>query len=117
MEKIWNENELSTLGLKYRMNSLHPSPVIKNLSPYQRARVWRYIRDAMGFSFYTEVANVIANVDCNVDGHLRVKEIFESFEVYKVLANFIVAAQRTITDMDTPGTRISYYSFIIPVLC
>ena len=54
----------------------------------------------MGFSFYAEVANIIANVDCNVDGHLRVKEIFESFEVYKVLANFIVAAQRTITAMD-----------------
>ena len=96
------------MGLKYRMNSLHPSPVIKNLSPYQRSRIWRYIRDAMGFSFYAEVANIIANVDCNVDGHMRVKEIFESFEVYKVLvANFIVAAQRTLSAMDDPSAQNS----------
>lgn len=33
------------------------------------------------------------------DGHLRVKEVFESIEAYKVLCNFVIASQRTYADM------------------
>ena len=105
VEKIWNEDELSSLGLKKRMNTLHPSPVIRNLQPYQRARVWRYLRDAMGLSYYTEIASIFASVDNDTDGHLRVKEIFESFEAYKVLSNFIIAAQRTVNDIQSKNNN------------
>jgi hypothetical protein len=65
------------------------------LKSYQRARIWRYIRDAMGLSYYSELANILAAADQDIEGHLRVKELFESLESFKVLANFIIAAQRT----------------------
>ena len=54
----------------------------------------------MGFSYYTEIATIIANVDNEIGGHLRVKEIFESFEVYKEIANFIVATQKTLQGLN-----------------
>jgi hypothetical protein len=39
--------------------------------------VWRYCRDALGKGNYTEVATILAAVDSEEDGHLRVKELFE----------------------------------------
>lgn len=93
--KLWSNEELSTLGLKYRKTCLHPSPTLGDLHPFQKARVWRYLRDAMGFSYYPEIASIMAAVDLDELGHLRVKEVFESFETFKVVANFIIASQRT----------------------
>lgn len=92
---IWNNEELSTIGLKYRSTCLHPTPVIGNLSPISRARVWRYLRDVMGLSYFPELASILVAADVDDDGHVRVKELFESLESYKVIANFIIAAQRT----------------------
>ena len=92
---VWKDEELSTLEFKYRSTCLHPSPVIGNLKSYTRARVWRYMRDVMGLSHYPELAAIMAAADEDEYGHVRVKELFESLESYKVLANFIVAAQRT----------------------
>ena len=92
---LWDYNELGTLGFKYRENCLHPSPTIKNLTPIQRARMWRYIRDVMGVGYYTELAGILAAVDNDEFGHLRIKEVFESLESYKVIANFIIAATKT----------------------
>lgn len=96
IKQLWTNNELSTLGLKYRLNCLHPSPTIKKLSPYQRARIWRYVRDAMGLSYYPEVARVIAAIDNIDDGHLRVKELFESFEAFRKISFFIINARKTL---------------------
>lgn len=92
---VWRDEELSTLEFKYRSTCLHPTPVIGNLKSYTRARVWRYMRDVMGLSHYSELAAIMAAADKDEFGHVRVKELFESLESYKVLANFIVAAQRT----------------------
>jgi hypothetical protein len=51
--------------------------MMHHLSGHQRARVWRYCRDALGKGNYTEVATILAAVDSEEDGHLRVKELFE----------------------------------------
>ena len=92
---VWRNEELSTLDFKFRSTCLHPSPVIGSLKSYTRARVWRYIRDVMGLSHYPELAAIMVAVDEDDYGHVRVKELFESLESYKVVANFIIAAQRT----------------------
>mmetsp|Transcript_2252 Transcript_2252/g.3485 ORF Transcript_2252/g.3485 Transcript_2252/m.3485 type:complete len:271 (-) Transcript_2252:35-847(-) len=55
----------------------------------------------MELSYYTEIGTIIANVDNEIGGHLRVKEIYESFEVYKEIANFIVATQRTLQSLQS----------------
>ena len=49
----------------------------------------------MGYGHYAELADIMVAVDADPDGHVRVKELFESLEAFKILANFIVAAQRT----------------------
>eukprot|EP01038_Epipyxis_sp_PR26KG_P004711 gene4711-6614_t len=83
---------------RFRSNCLHPSTVIQDLSPRMKARMWRYLRDAMGFSYYTEIATIMAAIDADSDGHLRIKELFESFETYRIIANFIIATQKTINN-------------------
>jgi len=93
---LWSYDELSTLGLKFRETCLHPSPTIKDLNPYQKSRVWRYIRDVMGVGYYSELASIIAAVDNDEFGHIRVKELFESLESYKVISNFVIAASKTL---------------------
>jgi len=146
ISKHWNFDELTSLGLKMRATCLHPSTMMSKLSHWQKARIWRYLRDAMGVGYYTEVAAVMAAVDADRGGSssddeeesdgeqeeaplkelrfingknrlvnaspktgshrdqfskmdrggfIRVKELFESFESYKQVANFIVAAEKT----------------------
>ena len=104
---LWDKEELSSLGLKSRFSTLHPSQMVSQLSPYQKARMWRYLRDRMGVNHYTEVATILAAVDAHKDGHLRVKEVIESFETYAVLANFIVASRRTQAASDQVSRSLS----------
>ena len=139
VSKLWSNDELSTLQFKFRATCLHPSTMMKHLQPHQKCRVWRYLRDAMGVGFYTEVATIMAAVDAFIGeaeedggdgkgegegeeegekgrvpvstygpgsnrdryakqhaslGFLRIKELFESFEAYRVLSNFILAAEK-----------------------
>lgn len=91
----WRDDELSSLDFRFRSTCLHPTPVIGSLKGYTRARVWRYMRDVMGLSHFPELASIMVAADDDEFGHVRVKELFESFESYKVIANFIIAAQRT----------------------
>ena len=99
---VWRNEELSTLDFKFRSTCLHPSPVIGSLKSHTRARVWRYIRDVMGLSYYPELAAIMVAADEDEYGHVRVKELFESLESYKVISNFIIAAQRTGTQNGYP---------------
>lgn len=91
---MWRDEELSSLDLKYRVNCLHPTPTVGRLKPLQRARIWRYIRDCMG-PYYTELGNILAAVDLDEEGHLRVKELFENIEAFKAISRFILATNRT----------------------
>ena len=91
----WSMDELSSLNLKYRTSCLHPSPTVGKLTPFQRARLWMYIRETMGPHF-PELGNILAAVDLDDEGHLRVKELFENIEAFKVISRFIIAANRTL---------------------
>lgn len=102
---LWSNDELSTLDFKYRSSCLHPTPTIKVLNPKQKSRVWRYIRDVMGLSYYSEMASIIECVDTDENGHLRIKEVFESFETYRKIARFIIDAQKTLKDMNAPPIK------------
>jgi len=93
--KLWSNEEWSTLGFKFRATCLHPSPTVKSLKPKLKARVWRYLRDGMGLSYFPEIANIMYAVEQEPDGHLRIKEIFESFESYRTISNFIISAKKT----------------------
>ena len=95
LSPMWKNDELTTLDFRRRETTLHPSPTIGKLKPVERARVWRYMRDVMGYSYYPELATILTAVDSDEEGHVRVKELFESLESYKIISNFIVAAQRT----------------------
>ena len=99
---LWKMDELDTLNFRRREKTLHPSQTIGQLPPLERARLWRYIRDAMGYGYYKELANILVYADADPDGHIRVKELLESLESYSILANFIVAAQRTIEQNGLP---------------
>jgi hypothetical protein len=100
---VFTLDELSTLQLKYRENNLHPSPTLSDLrDPRTKARVWRYIRDCMGQSHFPELALILAAAEQDDAGHIRVKELFESVEVYRCIVNFIVSAQRTLKASNQP---------------
>jgi len=49
----------------------------------------------MGMAHFKELATIISAVDLDDAGHIRVKELFESIEAFKFIANFIISAQRT----------------------
>jgi hypothetical protein len=65
VSRHWDYDELGTLGLRMRATCLHPSTMMKDLKPWQKARVWRYLRDVMGVGYYTEMAAIIAHVDAD----------------------------------------------------
>ena len=86
IKSVWRDEELSTIGLRYRSTCLHPSSVVKEMQSYTRARIWRYLYDFFGHNSH-EIATIIAAVDEEENGHLRIKELFESFESYKILGD------------------------------
>lgn len=99
---LWDrDKELSSekLGFRYRSGgTLHPSQMLSKCPPYTKARVWRYLRHAIGpghTAHYKEIATILAHVEGQPDGFLRIKEIFESIESFRVIETFILAAQRT----------------------
>lgn len=96
IEKKWVPEELSSLGLRQRKQCLHPSTTLQDLSPYQRARIWRYLRDMIGKGFYPEVARAVANLDHLPNSHMRMKELFESVECFRKIETFIVDARKTL---------------------
>ena len=108
--RLWDrENELSSpeLALKFRHTTLSPSPKVSDLSPYQKARLWRYLRSAIGpglSTHFKEIAQILYYVDTHpkATSSLRVKEIFESIEAFNLIENFIVATQRTRRSIGQP---------------
>ena len=93
----WKEEELSSLGFKYRSTCLHPGPKLSDLRGKQKARIWRYVRDAIGQGHYKELSTIIAHAETT-----RVKELFESIESFKFVSNFIITAQRTLKESGCP---------------
>ena len=71
----------------------------------------------MGLSYYTEIATIMAAVDEDVDGHLRVKEVFESFESFKIICNFIISSQKTLKLQESDGLSNKTIDSIVELAC
>ena len=108
--RLWDrDGELSSpeLGLKFRHTTLSPSLKVADLNPYQKARLWRYLRGAIGpglSTHFKEVAQIMYYVDTHPKARssLRVKEIFESIEAFNLIENFIITAQKTRKSLGQP---------------
>jgi len=88
----WNDAEIDSFPMG--STRLHPSTMVGSLSPLLKGRFWRYITDRFG-SHYPEIAAILHQVDCDAPECLRLKEIFESIESFRVISSFIVSAQST----------------------
>jgi hypothetical protein len=87
---LWRESEISTFP--HRFSCIDPSVKISNLSPQLRARFWRYLRDSFG-KHYPELAPILHHVYITFPQYLRVKELFESLESFRIVSSIIVMAQ------------------------
>jgi len=96
----WGASDLSKFPL--RATCLDPSPTLRKLSPAQRARFYRYLRDNFG-EHYPELAAIFHHMDTFKEDHrfLRVKELFESLEAFKVIASVVLTAQQQGRTIDT----------------
>mmetsp|Transcript_98322 Transcript_98322/g.194833 ORF Transcript_98322/g.194833 Transcript_98322/m.194833 type:complete len:488 (+) Transcript_98322:63-1526(+) len=85
----WHDAEIGSFPMG--ATRLNPSTMVGHLSPMLRGRFWRYLTDRFG-QYYPEVAAILHQVDCDAPECLRLKEMFESIEAYRVISNFIASA-------------------------
>ena len=91
VETPWRATEFATFPMRAR--SMDPSATLASLSPHQRARFWRYLRDTYG-AHYPEFAAIFHHLDVHFPQYCRVKELFESFEASQLVAAQLLTAQR-----------------------
>jgi hypothetical protein len=73
---------------------LDPSATVASISPASRARFYRYLHDSFG-KHYPELPAILHEVDASGSGrYLRVKELFESFEAFKILSSVVLTAEQ-----------------------
>jgi SAM-dependent methyltransferase len=67
---------------------------LASISPQLRARFWRYLRDSFG-QHYPELASIfhLVSISSEARRYLRVKEIFETLEAFKIMSSIILMAQ------------------------
>jgi hypothetical protein len=94
----WAYSELS--AFPHRSSCIHPSATIETIGPHLRARFWRYLRDSFG-QHYSEFAPIFHEVSLSSPRHLRVKELFESLETFKLTSSIILMAQSNNKTIDT----------------
>mmetsp|Transcript_22758 Transcript_22758/g.51321 ORF Transcript_22758/g.51321 Transcript_22758/m.51321 type:complete len:411 (+) Transcript_22758:265-1497(+) len=88
----WSPNELANFPM--RSTCLDQSVTVRDLCPKLRARFFRYLRCTFG-AHYCEVVNILHHVDTTTGPqYLRVKELFESVEAYRVVASHLLSAQQ-----------------------
>ena len=79
---------------------MDPGATLTSLSPEQRGRFYRYLRDNFG-AHYPEFTAIFHHLDTNFPQYCRVKELFESLEASKLVASQILTAQRQGRTIDT----------------
>ena len=94
----WSYSELS--DFPHRSSCIHPSATIESIGPQLRARFWRYLRDSFG-QHYSEFAPIFHEVSLSSPRYLRVKELFESLETFKLTSSIILMAQSNNKTIDT----------------
>mmetsp|Transcript_3575 Transcript_3575/g.6537 ORF Transcript_3575/g.6537 Transcript_3575/m.6537 type:complete len:436 (-) Transcript_3575:652-1959(-) len=86
----WRESELSTFP--HRVSCIDQSLTLATISPHHRARFWRYLRDTFG-QHYPELASIFHHVSLSSPRYLRVKELFETLEAFRIASSIIIMAQ------------------------
>ena len=92
----WNKSEMQ--NFPHRHSCIDPSLKISTLTPPLRARFWRYLRDEFG-EHYPELASILHRVSVEGNGkckgaqYMRVKELFESLEAFRIVSSVIIMAQ------------------------
>jgi hypothetical protein len=91
--KAWNPGELEAFPMRASGEGcMSPATRFQDLSLYMKARLLKYVSELM--PYYPELPNIVARMAVSSPQHLRVKELFESFEAFKLLENFVVAAKK-----------------------
>jgi hypothetical protein len=104
VETGWRPADLADFpmrSLKSTSRCLDPSTTISSLSPQLRGRFYRYLKEGFG-QHYPELADIFHFIDTTPNRqYLRVKEIFESLEAFRVISSFILTAQQQDRPIDT----------------
>jgi SAM-dependent methyltransferase len=89
--KAWNEQELMLFPMRTGAagRCMSPSTTFTDLPLYLKARLWKYTSELM--PYYPELPLIVSGMDPRL---LRVKELFESFEAFKMIENFMVGAKK-----------------------
>lgn len=86
----WRDSEFS--DYPHGQSCMDPAFTLDTISPHLRARFWRYLRDSFG-KHYPELASIFHHVSLSSPRYLRVKELFETLEAFKIVSGIIVMAQ------------------------
>jgi hypothetical protein len=87
----WRATEFNDFPMRARC--MDPSATLGSLTPKQRGRFFRYLRDVFG-THYPEFTAIFHHVDTTAPQYLRVKELFESLESFQLVASLVLTAQR-----------------------
>jgi len=98
----WRDEELKEFP--HRCSCIDHSLVISTLSPKERARFWRYLRDSFG-KHYPEFASILHHVSLTKPQYLRVKELFENLEAFKIVSSIIIMAQDAAKKIDPDSSK------------
>jgi len=82
----WRDSELE--AFPHDFSCIQTSLTVADLSPKLRARFWRYLHDAFGRHF-AALPRIFHHVSLHSPQYLRVKELFETCEVFKIIGDVI----------------------------
>lgn len=87
VETQWRDSELEEFPHDH--SCIQTSLTVEHLSPRLRARFWRYLHDSFGVHF-AELPGILHHVSLHSPQYLRVKELFETCESFKLIGDIIV---------------------------
>ena len=86
VETQWRDSELEEFPHDH--SCIQTSLTVADLSPRLRARFWRYLHDSFGIHF-AELPRIFHHVSLHSPQYLRVKELFETCESFKLIGDII----------------------------
>ena len=89
----WRESEFA--AFPHDHSCIQTSLTILDLSLMQRARFWRYLRDSFGRHF-AELPQIFHHMSLHSPQYLRVKELFETCEAFKLIGDLIAKDDESI---------------------
>ena len=94
VETQWRDSEFEEFP--HDRSCIQTSLTVADLSPGLRARCWRYLRDGFGEHF-AELPRILHHVSLLSPQYLRVKELFETCEAFKLIGDIIA---RDVNEID-----------------